>query len=104
MKLYADSSVRRTRQLFGDVLLVVWMAVWVEFGLVVRDATLTLAEPGEQIAEAGGGLAQELRDAADRLAAAAIPILVVLVVYLLDASGLSGRRSRVSSSSTQPRT
>lgn len=126
MKLYADSSVRRTRQLFGDVLLVVWMSVWVEFGLVVRDATLTLAKPGEQIAEAGGGLARELRnagetvggipllgdevstpfdgagDAAERLAAAgagqveavnelalwlglavaAIPILVVLVVYL----------------------
>lgn len=126
MKFYADSPVRRARQLLGDVLLVVWIAVWVKFALVVRDATLTLAEPGEQIAEAGGGLAEKLRDAGETvgsvpvlgdevrtpfdgagdaaeglagagdaqveavnqlalwlgLAVAAIPILVVLVVYL----------------------
>jgi len=126
MKFYADSSVRRTRQLVGDVLLVVWIAVWVKFALAVRDATLTLAEPGQQIAEAGGGLAEKLRDAGETvgsvpllgdevrtpfdgagdaaeglagagdaqveavnqlalwlgLAVAAIPILVMLVVYL----------------------
>lgn len=63
MKIYADSPVRRTRQLLGDVLLVVWVAAWVKLALIVRDATLTLAEPGEQISEAGGGLAGKLRDA-----------------------------------------
>lgn len=126
MKIYADSSVRRTRQLLGDVLLVIWTVGWVKFALVVHAATLALAGPGEQIADAGGGLEAGLRDvgatvgdvpllgdevrapfegagdAAGRLAAAgdaqvdavtqlalwlglavaAIPILVVLMLYL----------------------
>ena len=73
MKLYAESSVRRTRQMLGDVLLVGWIAVWVKFALVVRDATLTLAEPGEQIAKAGGGLAEKLRDAGETIGA--VPLL-----------------------------
>ncbi len=63
MKFYAESPVRRSRQLLGDVLLVVWVAVWVKVALVVRDATLALAAPGEQISQAGGGLADRLRDA-----------------------------------------
>lgn len=63
MKLYADSSVHRARQLLGDVLLLVWVAVWVRVALVVHDATLMLAEPGERIADAGGGLADRLREA-----------------------------------------
>jgi hypothetical protein len=126
MKMYADTSARRSRQLLADLLLVVWVVVWVRIALVVRDATLTLAEPGERISAAGGGLAQRLReagasvgdvpvvgdevsvpfdgaaDAADQLAGAgeaqvaavsdlafwlglivgAIPILVMLAVYL----------------------
>lgn len=126
MKIYADYSARRTRQLLGDVLLVLWTVGWVKFALIVHTATLALARPGERIAEAGGGLADGLRDvgatvggvpllgdevgapfvgagdAADALAAAgdaqveavtqlalwlalavaAIPILVVLAVYL----------------------
>jgi hypothetical protein len=63
MKIYADYSARRTRQLVGDILIAIWVAVWVRVALIVRDATLSLAEPGEMIAEAGGGLAARLRDA-----------------------------------------
>jgi hypothetical protein len=63
MKLYADTPVRRSRQMLGDVLLVLWVAVWVRLALVVRDATLTLAVPGREISQAGGGLAEKLRDA-----------------------------------------
>jgi hypothetical protein len=110
----------------GDLLLVLWVAVWVKLALVVRDATLALAAPGEQIQSAASGLAGGLRDAggsvgdlpfvgdearapfdgagdaADRIAAAgaaqveavqtlafwlslcvaAVPILVVLAVWL----------------------
>lgn len=62
MKIYADSSARRTRQLLGDVLLVLWTVGWVKFALIVHTATLALAGPGERIAEAGGGLADGLRD------------------------------------------
>lgn len=63
MKLYAESKVRGARQLLGDVLFLVWVAVWVKVALVVHDVTLTLAVPGEQIADASGGLAERLREA-----------------------------------------
>lgn len=63
MKLYADAPVRRSLQLLGDLLLVVWVYLWVRTALVVRDATLALAEPGEQISDAGSGLAEQLRGA-----------------------------------------
>jgi hypothetical protein len=63
MKLYADGQVRRTRQVVGDVLLVVWVAVWLRLAGVVHDSTLALATPGRKIEAAGGGLAAKLRDA-----------------------------------------
>lgn len=65
MKLYADAPGRRARQVVGDVLLALWVALWVKLALVVRDATLALAAPGEQIERAGTGLAGKLRDAGD---------------------------------------
>lgn len=67
MKLYADTPVRRSRQLAGDLLLVVWVLLWVRVAVAVREATLSLAGPGEQIADAGSGLASQLRDAAERV-------------------------------------
>jgi hypothetical protein len=63
MKLYADGPGRRARQVLGDVLLVLWVAVWVELARVVHQATLALAVPGEEIQSAGTGLAGKLRDA-----------------------------------------
>jgi hypothetical protein len=63
MKLYADAPGRQARQVLGDLLLVVWVAIWVKVATVVRDATLALATPGEQIESAGSGLAERLRDA-----------------------------------------
>ena len=63
MKLYADAPGHRSRQVVGDVLLALWVAVWIKLALVVHDATLALAAPGEQIERAGTGLAGRLRDA-----------------------------------------
>lgn len=63
MKVYADAPGHRARQVVGDVLLALWVAVWVKLALVVHDATLALAAPGEQIERAGTGLAGRLRDA-----------------------------------------
>jgi hypothetical protein len=65
MKLYADSPVRRSRQMLGDLLVLGWVYVWVRTALVVRDATLALGRPGEQLSDAGTGLASQLRDAGD---------------------------------------
>jgi hypothetical protein len=63
MKLYADSPVRRSLQLLADVALVVWIFVWVQTALVVRDATLALGQPGAQIDQAGTVLADRMREA-----------------------------------------
>jgi hypothetical protein len=63
MKLYADTAARGTRQAVGDLLLVVWVVVWVKIALVVRDVTLSLGRPGQEIAEAGNGLGDRLRAA-----------------------------------------
>jgi len=67
MKLYADTDGRRSLQLVGDLLLIGWLSLWVKLGLVVRDATLSLARPGEEIASAGSGLADRLREAGERV-------------------------------------
>ena len=126
MKLYADSPTRRLRQMVGDALLLAWVLIWIEIGKAVHDATMELTKPGEEINEAGSGLADKLReassvvgdtplvgdelqspfdgagDAADQIADAgtssveaveqlanwlgwtvgAIPVLILLVVYL----------------------
>ena len=63
MKLYADAPARRTRQLLGDLFLLLWVVVWVRFGMTVHDATLALARPGREIREAGTGLSVRLREA-----------------------------------------
>ncbi|MBY9073429.1 hypothetical protein K1X13_01220 [Nocardioides sp. WL0053] len=68
MKLYADAPVRRARQVTGDLLLLLWIWAWVKVASVVHDATLTLARPGEEISDAGGGLADRLREAGDTVA------------------------------------
>ena len=65
MKIYADSTPRGAAQLLGDLLLVVWVVVWVRLALVVRDVTLALAEPGERISDAASGLADQLRAAGE---------------------------------------
>ena len=49
--------------MLGDVLLVAWVALWVWVGQAVYDATMLLARPGAEIADAGNGLADRLRDA-----------------------------------------
>ena len=68
MKLYADAPVHRARQVTGDLLLLLWIWTWVKVASVVHDATLTLARPGEEISDAGGGLADRLREAGDTVA------------------------------------
>lgn len=63
MKLYAHGRVRRTRQQLGDLALVGWVLLWLWVARLVHDATLSLAAPGRQVASAGSGLADRLREA-----------------------------------------
>lgn len=70
MKIYADSPVRRTRQVVTDLLVVIWVLGWLMVARVVHETILLLAEPGEQIEAAGSGLADRLRDAGSTVAGA----------------------------------
>jgi hypothetical protein len=63
MKLYADAPAHRLRQMVGDALLLAWLLLWINVGEAVHDATMQLARPGEEITDAGNGLAEKLRDA-----------------------------------------
>ncbi|HEX2893318.1 MAG TPA: hypothetical protein VHO29_04865 [Marmoricola sp.] len=62
MKLYADLPARRTLQLAGDVVVVVWIVLWAALGHAVHDATLQLAEPGHRVTSASTSLADRLHE------------------------------------------
>jgi len=61
MKLYAEVGARRFGQVVGDLMLVAWVWVCVELGRVVFRVTDALGAPGRKAAEAGDGLAGDLR-------------------------------------------
>jgi hypothetical protein len=63
MRFYADTAVRRRLQVTGDVVLVLWVALWIAIADKVHDATLHLAGPGYRINSSAGDLADRLRDA-----------------------------------------
>lgn len=67
MKIYADTPVRRTRQMVGDLLLAGWVVLWTMAGRAVHDATSALAGPGRQTDESATAMAGELRDAGGRI-------------------------------------
>jgi hypothetical protein len=68
MKLYADTSVRRTLQIVGDLAVVVWVWVWITIAGKVHDSTLKLATPGHKIDSSASDLAGRLRDAGESVA------------------------------------
>lgn len=62
VKLYSDVGSQRFGQLFGDLLLLGWIAVCTALGLAVFRVTNALGAPGRKAAEAGDGLAADLRE------------------------------------------
>lgn len=67
MKWYADTPGRRGRQLTGDLVVVVWVALWVWLALELRERLLRLRGPGEALERAGGSFSGALNDAGDRI-------------------------------------
>ena len=61
MKLYSDVPVQRFGQVVGDLVLAAWVWACVELGLLVYKVTDALGAPGRKAAEAGDGLAGDLR-------------------------------------------
>ncbi|GAA2897043.1 hypothetical protein Acy02nite_80720 [Actinoplanes cyaneus] len=67
MKLYADRMPTAIRQLITDILVVVWVYLWIRVALWVHDTVLLLAVPGQKLESAGGGIADNLADAGGKV-------------------------------------
>jgi hypothetical protein len=61
VKLYSDVGSQRFGQVVGDLMLVGWIWLCVELGQLVFRITNALGAPGRKAAEAGDGLAGDLR-------------------------------------------
>jgi len=61
VKLYSDVGSQRFGQVVGDLMLVGWIWLCVELGQLVFRVTNALGAPGRKAAEAGDGLAEDLR-------------------------------------------
>ena len=62
MKLYAETSGLRARQLFGDLAVVAWTAAWVWAGVTLYRLVEKLALPGARLEQAGGGFAGDVAE------------------------------------------
>lgn len=65
LPLYAETPVRRSRQLLADLLVVLAVLFFAWIGNTVHDATEKLAGPGRSIESAGSDLADSMDDVAD---------------------------------------
>ena len=66
MKLYADTAARRTRQLLSDVLMLLWIGLWVYAGRQVHDTVEQLRAPADSITSAGKSVNGALTGAGDQ--------------------------------------
>ncbi|OKK21847.1 hypothetical protein AMK16_00790 [Streptomyces sp. CB00455] len=73
MRIYAQTTARRNRQVCGDVIAVMLIAAAVVFALAVHDMIMMLAEPGRKVESSGDSLASELDNAGD--AASHVPLV-----------------------------
>ncbi|KRE62888.1 hypothetical protein [Nostocoides sp. Soil756] len=65
MKLYSDLPGRRAAQVAADLGVLAWVYLWVRIGQRVREATLSLGEPGRRLQDAGAGFRGTMTDAGD---------------------------------------
>jgi len=68
VKLYSDLGAQRARQVVGDLMVVGWIWLCTELGLLVFRITNALGAPGRKAAEAGDGLAGDLRRLSEPIA------------------------------------
>lgn len=92
MKLYADVTARRTRQILADVGMLVWLGVWVWVGRQVHDAIASLRAPAESIQQAGASVYDALSGAAAQ--AGQIPFVGSQLQQSLDRAANAGARLR----------
>jgi len=63
MKLYSDIPARRTRQIIGDVWLVVWSILWIWIAVHLHGLIMNLATPGQAISDGATSLAGSIDSA-----------------------------------------
>ena len=86
MKLYADTPARRTRQILSDVLMLLWIGLWVYAGRQVHDIVDRLRAPADSITSAGQSVNGALTGAGDQ--AGQIPLVGdQLKTWLTQAAG-----------------
>lgn len=64
MLWYAETGVRRVRQIAADVTLLLWIVVWWRVSRVTRDLVEGLGAPGRGLADGGDRLAGAFKDVA----------------------------------------
>lgn len=67
MRWYAETPLRRTRQVLGDLAVLAWVAAWVLVGRWVYDLINALAAPARPLRSAGTGLSERMSDVAARI-------------------------------------
>lgn len=67
VKLYAEKPGTALRQLITDIMVVLWVYLWVRVSKGVYDTLEKLAVPGEKLEGAGTSLAQQLREAGGKV-------------------------------------
>jgi hypothetical protein len=67
VKLYADRVPVALRQLVIDILVVIWVYLWIRVALWIYDVVEKLAVPGQKLESAGGGIADNLADAGGKV-------------------------------------
>ena len=86
MRFYAHSPARRTRQMVADVLMLLWIGLWVYAGRQVHDTVERLRAPADSITSAGRSVGGALTGAGDQ--AGQIPLVGdQLKTWLVQAAG-----------------
>ena len=67
MKLYAETSWQRSRQIAADAAVAVWIVVWVRIGTWMHELVNRLAEAGKSVEGAGGGIRSAMESAGERV-------------------------------------
>jgi hypothetical protein len=67
MRLYAERLPTAIRQLLTDIIVVIWIYLWIRAGFWVHHMVEKLAVPGQKLQSAGGGIADNLADAGGKV-------------------------------------
>jgi hypothetical protein len=99
MRLYADLSDRRARQVAADVGVLAWALLWALVARAVHRAVLVLAEPGRSVEDLGRSIADSMGSAAG--AAGDVPVVGDDLARPLAALGRAGNSVTGAGQATQ---